>query len=120
MDGYSLGQLKTFGLKTAIVALFDKLFLLNKTNPESALYRLLNTETSPWPEVKALWEQEQDNRTRKHLLKHAFLHTVMQQLELHCWQPAERQIAVFTQKEQVNSIATSSNKCSDLVQGIQL
>ena len=128
-DGFPLGHLTSFGLKPAINAVFEKLYSLTKNNPDSmVLQQLLNSETTPWPQVKALWQKEQHNNTKKHLLKHAFLHAIMQQLDLHCWGPHGEHLTIFTQKHQVTpglpAIAAvswwSMHTCSQLADAVQL
>ena len=128
-DGFPLGHLTSFGLKAAINAVLEKLYSLSKNNPDSmVLQQLLNSETTPWPQVKALWQKEQHKNTKKHLLKHAFLHAIMQQLDLHCWGPHGEHLAMFTQKHQVTpglpAIAAvswwSMHTCSQLADAVQL
>lgn len=123
-DGFPLGHLTSFGLKAALNAVFEKLFLLHKTHPDLlVLQQLLNTDTSPWDQVRELWHQEQHNSTKKHLLKHAFLHAVMHQLDLHCWGPYGEHLAMFTQKHQVKpGLPASSCElviCAGLADAVQ-
>lgn len=103
-DGYSLSTLQSFRLKPAMEAVFKWLWQLSQGTPDSGLPLLLEQcDRDPWSRIRELWHQERNLRNRKLLLKDAFMHAVLQQLDLLCWQAAEEPAKVFLQKRQVGT-----------------